>query len=107
MGIIENLGIKPINSIVCTDTGWHSDWCDEDDVREVEQQKNDLLEALIEDILEAEKNWLENWLDAPDCDPLTTDEEILQKCHKANVKKISIIEKACYPKSWEEIKELI
>ena len=45
--IIEKFGIEPIESIdgvnLCG-----GDWCDEDQVRKLEQQRNELLEALIE-----------------------------------------------------------
>ncbi len=62
----------------------------------------EMIEALIEDIMKAERNWLEN----NDFSFSPTEQSILEECHRLNKDKISIIQKAT-GKSWEEIKGLL
>lgn len=64
--------------------------------------KNEMLETLIEDILIAEKNWIDN----NDFEFSPDETDIIKQCHKANADKISIIEKAT-GKTLQEIQELI
>lgn len=109
--IIEKLGIKPIKTYFQKSNGaflLHKDgnWMSADVGRKLEQQCNEMLEALIEDILEAEINWVENWQESFDNNPNKTDDEIRYECHKANADKIEIIEKTI-GKTLEEIKELL
>ena len=83
---IETLGIKPLiaHMIPSTQYGMISSF-ELEDVRKLEQQRNDLLEALIEMVIDVGH-------DIPEALILHTEE-------------VSIIEKAT-GKSWEEIKEL-
>ena len=96
--IIEKLGIKPITPLIGkTPDGEDWEFSFHDVVRELEQQRNEMLEALIDDIKRALSNWEDNYEGGGDW-------EI--ECLKANIRKIKLIEKACYPKKWNEIKKL-
>ena len=66
-------------------------------IKEIVQQRNEMLEALIDDIKRALSNWENNYEGGGDWET---------ECLKANIRKIKLIEKACYPKSWEEIKDI-
>lgn len=79
--IIKKLGITPV---VCYSRGGKEWIFDMDEVRGKETVFNEILEALIEII----------------------DLDFVHEKHFSD-KYISIIEKACHPKSWEEIKELL
>ena len=79
------------------------DRCRSEDVDKLEETANELVSALIDDIKRAEKYWVDNWLDDPDSDPLTTDAEIIQQCHIANADKIALIESAT-EQTWEEVR---
>ena len=98
--IIEKLGIKPIlynqtkfDKIVGTTSVIKSD------LQKVQQQRNEMLEALIEEYTFLEKFLAEkasvigpHWYNS------FYERQVDLKCK---------IAKACYPKSWEETKELI
>jgi len=82
-GIIEKLRIKPLKAYYGEQS---RPYCNEKEVRELEQQRNELLEALIYRTLETEKHQL--------------------KYSKEWNRNIEIIEKVT-GKTWEEIQEPI
>jgi len=90
-GIIEKLGTTAIESVdganLCG-----GDWCDEDPVRELEQQNNEMLEALIEMCLSIEK--YEDHLSSYDIPGKLYLSEIIEKADPKH-------------RSWDEIKELL
>jgi len=77
---IEKLGITPID----LNDYENVDHVIEEPIRKVEQQRNEMLEALIDEAIYYEDSYQ------------TVRASFL----------IRIIENACYPKTWEEIKEL-
>jgi len=94
MNIIEKLGIKPIE-FVDGDYICGGEWIPADEVRELEQQRNELLEALIKTTAKMEEEChAHNW-DAH-CPART----------RMNWNML-VIGKACEGKTWEEIKELL
>lgn len=112
--IIEKLGINAPWRVVADPSGVYSEIKDKSGkyidshtrqltFSEVERNMRlasmapEMLEALITDILEAEKSWVENW-DSDDSDEKT----IIKKCQIANAAKIAIIEKAT-GESWPDI----
>ncbi len=99
MNIIEKLGIKPIQGFnVYTDDvdNGGGRCCYESEVREVEQQNAEMLEALIEQTKDSINMYINHYGASK-----TTAE--IEKMH---IDVITIIEKACYPKTWPEIKDL-
>ncbi len=100
MNIIEKLGIEPIDShnfdqYFDEGEGW--DYCHEGEVREVEQQRNELLEALIEQTKDSINMYINHY------GASKTTKEI----ETMHTDIITIIEKAGHPKKWQEIKELL
>ncbi len=99
MNMIEKLGIEPIELIpycddcVRCDTRYTYLTFEEDDVRNLEGLRNEMLEALIE-LIDYQINMTQDLLDDCSC----------ELCELAK-EKISVIEKAT-GKTWEEIKEL-
>ena len=70
---------------------------------EIEKRWNSyygMLNTLIEDIIDAENTWINNF------DYNMTEKDILIDCHNANQNKLNIVEKAT-SKSWSEIKALL
>ena len=96
--MIEKLGIAPIVShrfYADVNAKTSESYCKADDVRELEQQQNELIEALIDCIKR-----FENYEMSVDDDP--------PYYHKQAIKQYkSIIEKAdSQHRSWNEIKEM-
>ena len=100
MNIIEKLGIKPIQGFnVYTDDvdDGGGRCCYESDVRELEQNYREAIEALIEQTKDSINMYINHY------GASKTTKEI----ETMHTDVISIIEKAYYPKKWEEIKELL
>ena len=92
---IEKLGITPIKAEYFYGDVFSKvskPYCPEEPVRELEQQRNEMLEALI-DLMKGVQG----------LPPLTAIRGTLEKEWQYG---LSVIEKACYPKKWTEIKEL-
>ena len=97
MNITEKLGIKPIRShrfYADVHAKTSEPYCKTEEVREVEQQNAEMLEALIEDTMSVE----EVFVDMPN---LPFKAEHKEK-HKSRIR---LIEKVA-DKTWQEIKEL-
>ena len=95
--LIEKLGIKPINQFECIGTNGirRNAVCNASEVRELEQQRNEMLEALIKSVeseIEYEASGDAGSWNVFENEPTKTS--------------IAVIQKAT-GKSWKEIKELI
>jgi len=105
--IIEKLGITPIeDEMMYTTFGYDlGRYIETAKVREVEQQRNEMLDYLINNMLERIELWIDTSNDRGDSESI---EEITIQCEQANHVLIKIIEKADpQHRLWEEIKELL
>ena len=97
-----NIEIVPIEA---HDMNLEDDFmCLEKPVRELEAKYKEAIEYLAKGMVEAERNWRDNWCDNIYNDPDATDNEIVIACRKANAIKIKLIEEAT-GQSWKELTE--
>ncbi len=94
MNIIEKLGIKPIEIL---SEGWKNVVVTIKALKELEQQRNEMLEALIEQTKDSINMYINHY------GASKTTKEI----ETMHTDVITIIEKAGHPKKWQEIKELL
>ena len=94
MNIIEKLGIKPIEIL---SEGWKNVVVTIKALKELEQQRNELLEASIEQTKDSINMYINHY------GASKTTKEI----ETMHTDIITIIEKAGHPKKWQEIKELL
>lgn len=104
MGIIEKLGITPIEAIPVCDNPLIMNYCEEPAVRKLESQRNEMLEALIgikKHITGMIQGCEEDMRDGVDEAGIIA--EALQQLYESM--NFESIQKAT-GKSWKEIKEL-
>ena len=108
MSIVEKLGIERMERRHISDFGEEEGYipvCRDEYVEEIEDQRDDMLEALIDDILEDEEeykkygHWPVSELANSSCDGL-------KKEYGSYCRKLKAIQSAT-GKTWAEIKELL